>query len=143
MPIAANLITMSYFGMFIGVILKLIIVSLFILSVIMMNNMLLMGVERKNFDFALLKIMGANRIFIVINLLTNSMKYVVLANFIAYPLAYFALGAVSNIFMDFFGYKYDITPTFDAIIGGIIIGVLVPILSAIAPIWNILKNDLV
>ena len=44
MPIAANLIMMSYFGMFIGVILKLIIVSLFVLSVIMMNNMLLMGV---------------------------------------------------------------------------------------------------
>jgi hypothetical protein len=44
MPIASNLIVMGYFGMFIGVILKLIIVSLFILSVIMMNNMLTMGI---------------------------------------------------------------------------------------------------
>jgi hypothetical protein len=98
MPIAANLIMMSYFGMFIGVILKLIIVSLFVLSVIMMNNMLLMGVERKHFDFALLKIMGADRKFIVINLLTSSMKYVLLANAIAYPIAYYALNGVSSIF---------------------------------------------
>jgi len=44
MPIASNLIVMGYFGMFIGVVLKLIIVSLFILSAIMMNNMLTMGV---------------------------------------------------------------------------------------------------
>lgn len=44
MPIASNLINLGYVGMFIGVMLKLIIVSLFILSVIMMNNMLLMGV---------------------------------------------------------------------------------------------------
>ena len=84
--------------MFIGVTLKLIIVSLFSLSVIMMNNMLSMGVERKNFDFALLKVMGANRMFVVINLLTSSLKYVLLANIIAYPLAYQALVSVTDVF---------------------------------------------
>jgi uncharacterized membrane protein len=44
MPIATNLVVLGYVGMFIGVMLKLIIISLFMLSVIMMNNMLLMGV---------------------------------------------------------------------------------------------------
>ena len=91
MPIASNLINLGYVGMFIGVMLKLIIVSLFMLSVIMMNNMLLMGVERKNFDFSLLKVMGANRLFIVFNLLSSSLKYVLFANFIAYPLTYLVL----------------------------------------------------
>lgn len=95
MPIASNLINLGYVGMFIGVMLKLIIVSLFTLSVIMMNNMLLMGVERKNFDFALLKVMGANKLFIVVNLLTSSLKYVLLANFISYPLASLLLDTVT------------------------------------------------
>lgn len=49
MPIASNWIAMSYFGMFIGVILKLIIVSLFIVSAIMMNNMLTMTVNQRQF----------------------------------------------------------------------------------------------
>lgn len=98
MPIASNLINLGYVGMFIGVMLKLIIVSLFILSVIMMNNMLLMGVERKNFDFALLKVMGADKFFIVVNLLTSSLKYVLFANFIAYPLAYLVLQTVTDVF---------------------------------------------
>jgi hypothetical protein len=98
MPIASNLIILGYVGMFIGVMLKLIIISLFMLSVIMMNNMLLMGVERKNFDFALLKVMGADRVFIVINLLMSSLKYVAFANLIAYPLAYLALQGITDVF---------------------------------------------
>ena len=133
---------MSYFGMFIGVILKLIILSLFILSVLMMNNMLLMGIDRKSFDFALLKTMGADRFFIVFSLLFSSMKYVLLANFFAFPFAYLALQLVSGFFVEFFGYAYEVEPTGWSIIGGFIIGVLVPIISSIAPIWGIINDDL-
>ncbi len=107
-----------------------------------MNNMFRMGIERKNFDFALLKVMGANRAFIIINILTGSLKYVALANFFAYPLAYIALQIVTSVFQDFFGYRYVITPTADSILGGLIIGVLVPIVSSIAPIWSVIRNDL-
>lgn len=77
--------------MFIGVILKLIIVSLFVLSAIMMNNTLLVGVEKKNFDFALVKVMGCNRSFIILNVLFDSMKYVLIANALAFPASYFIL----------------------------------------------------
>lgn len=99
---------MSYFGMFIGVILKLIIVSLFTLSILMMNNMLNVGIERKNFDFAVLKTMGAHRNFVIINILIDSIKYVLIANIIAYPFAYLCMAFVSNIFITFFGYYYDV-----------------------------------
>lgn len=142
MPIAANLVNLGFVGMFIGVMFKLIICSLFVLSALMMNNMFRMGIERKNFDFALLKVMGANRIFIIANILTGSLKYVALANIFAYPLAYLALQIVTTVFEDFFGYRYDITPTYDSIIGGLIIGVLVPIVSSVAPIWSVIRNDL-
>lgn len=142
MPIAANLVNLGFVGMFIGVMFKLIICSLFVLSALMMNNMFRMGIERKNFDFALLKVMGANRIFIIANILTGSLKYVALANLFAYPLAYLALQIVTTVFEDFFGYHYDITPTYDSIIGGLIIGVLVPIVSSVAPIWSVIRNDL-
>jgi hypothetical protein len=89
---------MSYFGMFIGVILKLVITSLFVLSVLMMNNMMLMGTDRKSFDFALLKMMGANRIFVIFNLFFGSFKYVAISNFLAFPFAYFSLHMISGVF---------------------------------------------
>lgn len=142
-PIAANLTEMSYFGMFIGVILKLVIVSLFVLSVLMMNNMMLMGTDRKSFDFALLKTMGANKAFVIFNLIFSSIKYVLISNVIAFPFAYLTLSLVSGFFVFFFGYSYEVTPTFGSIVGGLIIGVLVPIVSSISPIWGIINNDLV
>lgn len=106
MPIAGNLANLGFVGMFVGVMFKLIICSLFLLSVLMMDNMLRMGVERKNFDFALLKVMGANRAYIVVNILAGSLKYVLVANLVAYPLAYLALQVVTAVFEDFFGYRY-------------------------------------
>ncbi len=106
MPIASNLKNLGFIGMFIGVMFQLIICSLFLLSVLMMNNMFRMGVEKKNFDFALLKVMGAKKAFIIANILAGSLKYVLLANLCAYPLAYIALRAVTSVFEDFFGYRY-------------------------------------
>ena len=98
MPIATNLVALGFVGMFIGVMFKLIIFSLFLLSAIMMNNMLRVGVERKGFDFALLKVMGADRAFIVTNILASSLKFVAFSNFLAYPLAYLALQAINSVF---------------------------------------------
>ena len=142
MPIATNLVALGYLGMFIGVMFKLIIFSLFLLSAIMMNNMFRVGVQRKGFDFAVLKVMGADRTFIVVNILASSLKFVAFANFLAYPLAYLALQAITSVFEGFFGYRHQITPTSDSILGGLFIGVLVPVISAIAPIWGVIKNDL-
>lgn len=92
--------------MFIGVILKLVIISLFVLSVLMMNNMMLMGIERKSFDFALIKTMGANKTFVILNLLLSSIRYVTIANIIAFPFAYLTLSFISGVFTLFFGYSY-------------------------------------
>ena len=98
LPIAANLNGLGYLGMFMGVMFKLIICSLFILSVLMMNNMFIMGIQSKNFDFALLKVMGANRSFIIANILAGSLKYVAFSNLIAYPLAYLVLNIITGVF---------------------------------------------
>ena len=64
----------------------------------MMNNMFRVGIEKRNFDFALLKMMGANRPFIVANILIGSLKFVAVANLVAYPLAYGALQMVTSVF---------------------------------------------
>ena len=42
--------------------------------------------------------MGANRAFIVANILSGSLKYVLIANILAYPLASVALRVVTSVF---------------------------------------------
>lgn len=86
--------------------------------------------------------MGAGRSFIIFSLFFDSMQFVILANVIAFPFAYMLLNFISFIFEDFFGYQYQITPNVQSIIGGFFIGVLVPVVSSIVPIWGILKDDL-
>lgn len=50
--------------------------------------------------------MGADRFFIVVNILASALKYVLFANVIAYPLAYMALQGITSVFEDFFGYRH-------------------------------------
>jgi len=71
-----------------------------------MNNMFRMGIERKNFDFALLKVMGAERSFIIGNILAGALKYVAFSNLVAYPAAFIALKFITSVFEDFFGYRH-------------------------------------
>jgi len=92
---------------------------------------------------ALFKTMGANKVFIIIYILINSLKYVLISNFIAFPFAYFILRMMTDLFESFFGYKYEIYPTVPSILGGLLIGILVPLVSSISPMRDILDNNLV
>ena len=78
----------------------------------MMNSMFRIGIEKRSFDFALLKMMGANRAFIVANILIGSLRFVIAANSVAYLLAYGALQMVTSVFEEFFGYRYEISPSY-------------------------------
>lgn len=104
MPILYLMSKMSYFGMFIGVILKLIVFSLFCLSVLMMYNMMMIGVETRNFDFGMLRTVGLTKQMLMVTVLFDSLKYVIVANVLAFPVSIFALRLTSGIFTTFFGF---------------------------------------
>jgi ABC-type antimicrobial peptide transport system permease subunit len=134
MPILYQMARMSYFGMFIGVILKLIVFSLFCLSVLMMYNMMMIGVETRNFDFGMLRTVGMNKKSLMLTVLVDSLKYVLVANLVAFPVSFWTLKLTSGIFTKFFGFDYVLTPTFDAIAIASVIGFLVPLVASFVPI---------
>jgi ABC-type antimicrobial peptide transport system permease subunit len=92
---------------------------------------------------AVYKTIGANRVFVIFVVLIDSLKYVLVANIIAFPFAYIILTFAGDLFQEFFGFKYDIYPTPEAILGGLFIGILVPLISSLSPIASILNNKLV
>lgn len=104
MPILYLMSKMSYFGMFIGVILKLIVFSLFCLSVLMMYNMMMIGVETRNFDFGMLRTVGLKKRVLMVAVLVDSLRYVVVANLLAFPVSIMTLRVTSTIFTKFFGF---------------------------------------
>ena len=50
--------------------------------------------------------MGADRSFVVTNILAGALRFVAFANIIAYPLSYLALQGITSVFEDFFGYRH-------------------------------------
>lgn len=132
MPILYQMARMSYFGMFISVILKLIVFSVFCLSMLMMYNMI--GVETRNFDFGMLRAVGINKKSLMLIVLVDSLNYVVVANIVAFPVSFWTLKLTTAIFTKFFGFDYVLAPTFDAIAIVSVIGFLVPIIAPLVPI---------
>jgi hypothetical protein len=55
---------------------------------------------------ALFKTIGANKFVLMFFILGDSFKFVAISNFIAFPFAYFILRMTTDVFEEFFGYKY-------------------------------------
>jgi hypothetical protein len=51
--------------MFLGIILKLIIFVLFVLSVMLLYNLLLVSIETKTFELGVLRVLGLNKVGVV------------------------------------------------------------------------------
>lgn len=64
----------------------------------MMNNMLTMTVNQRQFEMAVYKTIGANRFFVILVVLIDSLKYVIVANVIAFPFAYVILTFTTDLF---------------------------------------------
>lgn len=142
MPIAQQLETLQNFGMFVGLMFKSVIVSLFILSTLMLHNTVLLGIEEQKHDLAILKLLGANRTFIAFKVLRGSLKTVLTANAIAYPFVFIAFQLIESLLKETLGYFVSVGFTIESFTIGILIGFLVPICASILPIATILNNDL-
>lgn len=80
--------------MFIGVMLKAIIASLFIMSVLMLDSTLQTGLNKQKADIAILKVIGASRLHVAGHILGGAVRQVLMANLIAYPLAYLTFSSI-------------------------------------------------
>lgn len=65
LPVLRGLSKTNLTGMFLGVILNIIIFILFILSLMLLYNLLLVSIETKTFELAVLRTLGLNKIGII------------------------------------------------------------------------------
>ena len=63
--------------MFLGIILSMIIVILFLLSVILLYTLLLITVETKTYDLGVLRVLGFNKLGVVLLVITQALSYVI------------------------------------------------------------------
>lgn len=65
LPVLSELYELRFGAMFLGIILNMIVFILFMLSLMLLYNLLLVSVETKNFELAVLRTLGLNKVGVV------------------------------------------------------------------------------
>mmetsp|Transcript_47018 Transcript_47018/g.65290 ORF Transcript_47018/g.65290 Transcript_47018/m.65290 type:complete len:88 (+) Transcript_47018:250-513(+) len=65
LPVLENLFETRFSAMFIGIILNMIVFILFILSLMLLYNLLLVSIETKTYELAVLRVLGLNKVGVI------------------------------------------------------------------------------
>lgn len=134
LPILTNLSSTKFGAMFLGIILNMIIFVLFMLSLMLLYNLLLVSIETKNFELAVLRTLGLNKLGIIFLIIVQCLSYVIPAVISGMLIAIPGLEVIGNALKKSLGVKISNLPTANAVLFGLVIGILIPIFSSIFPI---------
>ena len=116
---------------------------LIIISVLIIYSLLMVSVESKNFEIAVIRMVGLQKGGIIGLVICQSFLYVIPAIIFAFSLCVFCLSKASVYFEAEYKVKIDKFPSLDSSLQGIFIGTIIPLLSSILPIQAALKKSLV
>ncbi|KRX00113.1 hypothetical protein PPERSA_07220 [Pseudocohnilembus persalinus] len=142
LPVLEELYDLRYGQMFLGIMLNMIIFILFILSLLLLYNLLLVSIETKTFELGVLRTLGLNKIGIVSLIIVQALSYVIPALIVGLLLSLVGLHFTSNALESSLGVSLSIIPTFNAFFYAIGVGILIPLFSSIVPIRNALGVSL-
>ncbi len=119
--------------MFVGLLLNLLLFSLFVLSVIVMYNTKLIGIEQTTFDFGILRTLGITEANVLFIIASSSPSILLLASGLAYVFAKLMLGVLTDVLANVLHiyYKFDIS--FQGVAVSLFVAVLVPLVSSLWP----------
>jgi len=142
LPVYENLYPMRFGALFLGVSLKIIIAVLFLLSIIVIYNLLLVTVETKTFEFGVIRMLGLNKIGVAELILIQALFFVapglILGILSSIPL----LELISSILQKKVHAEIPTFPTDSAIFWAIVVGLLIPIISSYYPMKEALGKNL-
>jgi len=142
LPVLEELFPLRFSAMFLGVILNMILFILFLLSVILLYSLLLVSVETKTFDLGVVRVLGLNKIGVIIMILLQSLSYVIPGIIIGLILSLPALAYAGNELNTAIGVQIPIYPTPYAAGFAVLLGLLIPLVSSYVPIREALKQNL-
>lgn len=142
LPVLQELYNSKYAAMFLGIVLNLIIFILFCLSLMLLYNLLLVSIETKMFELAVLRVLGLNKIGIVCLIIIQALSYVIPAIIAGLCLSLAVLNLISGALYSSMQIRISIVPTPNAFALAICVGLLIPLFSSIFPIRVALSQTL-
>ena len=119
-----------------------IIFILLLLSIVLLYSLLLVSVETKTYEMGIMRMLGMNKIGIILMILVQAFSFVVpgiiLGLIGSIPFLMIARSEIKNAI----GAEISINPTANAVIYAISIGIVIPLVSSYYPIKEALKQTL-
>ena len=142
LPVFNSLYPMRFGALFLGVSLKVIIAVLFLLSVIVIYNLLQVTVETKTFEFGVIRMLGLSKIGVAELILIQALFFVLPGVIFGIVTAIPLLEVISSYLEKKLHAHIPAYPTPDAMFWSIIIGLLIPIVSSYYPMKDALGKNL-
>ena len=112
------------------------------LSISILYNFLLITLDTKLFEYSILRALGLNNLGLINLFLIQCLLYAIPAIITGLALSFAGLAFVNIILKQQLNSYISPFPTFKSIIHSSIIGIIVPIISAILPIRNMIKHSI-
>jgi len=142
LPVFNSLYPMRFGALFLGVSLKVIIAILFLLSVIVIYNLLQVTVETKTFEFGVIRMLGLSKVGVAELILIQALFFVLPGVIFGIVCAIPLLEVISSYLETKLHAHIPAYPTPDAMFWSIIVGLLIPIISSYYPMKDALGKNL-
>eukprot|EP00330_Aristerostoma_sp_ATCC50986_P007428 CAMPEP_0114576636 /NCGR_PEP_ID=MMETSP0125-20121206/1378_1 /TAXON_ID=485358 ORGANISM="Aristerostoma sp., Strain ATCC 50986" /NCGR_SAMPLE_ID=MMETSP0125 /ASSEMBLY_ACC=CAM_ASM_000245 /LENGTH=194 /DNA_ID=CAMNT_0001765309 /DNA_START=962 /DNA_END=1546 /DNA_ORIENTATION=+ len=142
LPVIGELMISKYGSGFLGVALYTIVTVLFILSFILIYNLLMVTVESRNFDIGVMRMIGLNKKGVVELLLVQGMAFCIPGCFLGTFLSTFILSKVSVVLKMLIDAEVPGFPTTHALFFSITCSLIVTLFSAYYPLKEALTKNL-
>ena len=142
LPVLQNLAPLKFGSLTLGITLNIIIFVLFILSIILVYNLLLVSIETKQFEMGVLRMLGLDKIGLAQLIFIQAITFVLPGLFLGLILSTPLLSVISNTLKSSLKANLPIFPTGKAAAYSIGLGFLIPILSSFYPMKQALAQNL-
>jgi ABC-type lipoprotein release transport system permease subunit len=133
----------NYAVLLIGIVFDIMLIIFIIVSCMLVYSLLLMSVETKTFDFAVMRLIGLTSKGFIALIITQAFFFVIPSVILAFGLAVPAIKEISNfIFSAEMAANHTYFPSAVACVRALVIGILIPLFSSIVPIRRALSKNL-
>mmetsp|Transcript_18017 Transcript_18017/g.30686 ORF Transcript_18017/g.30686 Transcript_18017/m.30686 type:complete len:557 (+) Transcript_18017:920-2590(+) len=143
MEVLGEMETFSQAILFLGLIFDIIILLFVILSILLIYSLLMISVETKTFEFGVMRMVGLTKTGIINMIVIQSFMFVIPSVIFGFMLSVPTLdGIYSALFTSDMNVDAKPIPSEFAIIQALIVGLVIPLASSVAPIQSALKKNL-
>ena len=140
MPLLKNLNKLSMPFLYVGMVANLVVIMLVIIAVLLIYSLLMISIEKKTFQFGVMRLVGLSSAGLVQLVAAQVLMFVIPAIFSAFVLS------IPFLYLTFYfagnGYETSPIPTNKSCCLAIVVGLLIPSISAIIPIRKALSKNL-